>query len=159
MLLPCTHFKPDVITLHFDESIIIGTRAMSGSAAIILRKVTISFSASNRPSSILISIIKAPSATCFLAIPIASSYCCPLINRRNFLLPATLHRSPTFTKPISGVTFKCSSPDNHIVVEGSTTRWGHLPFANAAYLAIKVSVVPQQPPMIFTNPSSINSAI
>ena len=39
--LPCTHFRPASITDHFDESIITGTRAMSGSAAIRLRKVTI----------------------------------------------------------------------------------------------------------------------
>ena len=38
--LPCTHFSPASITGHFDESIMIGTREMSGSAAIRLRKVT-----------------------------------------------------------------------------------------------------------------------
>ncbi len=32
MLLPCTHFSPASMTLHLDESIITGTRAMSGSA-------------------------------------------------------------------------------------------------------------------------------
>jgi hypothetical protein len=36
--LPCTHFRPASITSHFDESIITGTRAMSGSEAIRLRK-------------------------------------------------------------------------------------------------------------------------
>ena len=37
--LPCTHFSPASITSHFEQSIITGTRAMSGSAAIRLRKV------------------------------------------------------------------------------------------------------------------------
>ena len=37
--LPCTHFRPASITSHFDESIITGTRAMSGSAAMRLRNV------------------------------------------------------------------------------------------------------------------------
>ena len=38
MPLPCTHFRPASITLHFELSIMIGTRAMSGSAAIRFRK-------------------------------------------------------------------------------------------------------------------------
>ena len=36
--LPCTHFRPASITDHFDESIMIGTRATSGSEAIRFRK-------------------------------------------------------------------------------------------------------------------------
>ena len=39
MALPCTHLRPASITVHLDESIITGTRAMSGSAAIRLRNV------------------------------------------------------------------------------------------------------------------------
>jgi hypothetical protein len=38
--LPCTHFSPASITSHFELSIITGTRAMSGSAAIRFRKVS-----------------------------------------------------------------------------------------------------------------------
>ncbi len=37
--LPDTHFRPASITLHFELSIMTGTRAMSGSAAISFRKV------------------------------------------------------------------------------------------------------------------------
>ena len=51
------------MTDHFDESIMIGTRAMSGSAAIRLRKVTIASSESSRPSSMLTSSTWAPLAT------------------------------------------------------------------------------------------------
>ena len=39
--LPETHFSPASITLHFELSTITGTRAISGSAAISLRKVVI----------------------------------------------------------------------------------------------------------------------
>jgi hypothetical protein len=40
MALPCTHLSPASITDHLDESIMTGTRAMSGSAAIRFRKRT-----------------------------------------------------------------------------------------------------------------------
>ena len=39
--LPATHFRPASITLHLELSIMIGTRAMSGSAAISFRNVSI----------------------------------------------------------------------------------------------------------------------
>ena len=65
--LPCTHFRPASITLHLELSIMIGTRAMSGSAAIRLRNVVIAFSESSRPSSMLTSRICAPVSTCWRA--------------------------------------------------------------------------------------------
>jgi hypothetical protein len=65
--LPCTHFRPASITLHFDESIISGTRAMSGSAATRRRKRLIAASASSMPSSMLTSITCAPLSTCWRA--------------------------------------------------------------------------------------------
>ena len=37
MLLPCTHLSPASMTLHFELSIITGTRAMSGSLAMRFR--------------------------------------------------------------------------------------------------------------------------
>ena len=36
--LPCTHFSPASITVHLEESSMIGTRAMSGSAATRLQE-------------------------------------------------------------------------------------------------------------------------
>jgi hypothetical protein len=51
------------MTLNFDESIITGTLAMSGSAATRLRNSTIAFSLSIRPSSMLMSMICAPFST------------------------------------------------------------------------------------------------
>jgi hypothetical protein len=61
--LPCTHFSPASITANFDESIITGTRAMSGSAATRLRNSTIAAAESINPSSMLTSMICAPLAT------------------------------------------------------------------------------------------------
>ncbi len=61
--LPCTHLRPASITENFEESIINGTRAMSGSEAIRLRKVVIACSESSRPSSMFTSMIWAPFST------------------------------------------------------------------------------------------------
>jgi hypothetical protein len=65
--LPETHLSPASITDHFELSIITGTRAMSGSAAISLRKVVIASTASSRPSSMLTSTTCAPFSTCWRA--------------------------------------------------------------------------------------------
>ena len=70
--LPATHFSPASITLHLELSIMIGTRAMSGSAAISFRNVSIANSASNRPSSMLTSMICAPLSTCWRATSTAA---------------------------------------------------------------------------------------
>ena len=61
--LPCTHCRPASITLNFDESIITGTRAISGSPAIRLRNVVIASTPSISPSSMLTSMICAPFST------------------------------------------------------------------------------------------------
>ena len=108
---PCTTFKPASMMSHFELSIIIGTREISGSAAIKFRNFTIAYSPSNIPSSILMSMICAPPSTCCLAMSNASSYFSSLINRRNFLEPVTLVLSPTFTNTLSGVMIKGSNPD------------------------------------------------
>jgi hypothetical protein len=62
--LPCTHFRPASITSHFDESIITGTRAMSGSDAMRFRNRTIAAFESSIASSMLTSMICAPLSTC-----------------------------------------------------------------------------------------------
>ncbi len=61
--LPWTHFSPASITWNFEESTMIGTRAMSGSEATRLRNVTIAASESSSPSSMLTSITCAPFST------------------------------------------------------------------------------------------------
>ena len=55
------------MTDHLDESIITGTRAMSGSAAIRFRNFVIACSESSKPSSMLMSMICAPFSTCWAA--------------------------------------------------------------------------------------------
>ena len=72
MPLPARHFSPASITLHFELSTITGTRAISGSAAIRLRKVTMAASLSSRPSSMLTSMIWAPFSTCWRATSTAA---------------------------------------------------------------------------------------
>ena len=71
--LPCTHFRPASITDHFEESIMTGTRAISGSPAIKLRSFTIAACESSMPSSMLTSMICAPFATCWRAISTAAA--------------------------------------------------------------------------------------
>ena len=66
-LLPCTHFKPASITSHFDESIITGTREMSGSVAMMFKNFIIAALLSSIASSMLTSMICAPLATCWRA--------------------------------------------------------------------------------------------
>ena len=56
------------MTVHLEESIITGTREMSGSAAMRFRNFTMAASESSMPSSMLTSMICAPSVTCCRAI-------------------------------------------------------------------------------------------
>ena len=154
---PWRHFNPASITSHLEESIITGTRAISGSDMIRLRNVVISALASSNPSSILTSITKAPSSTCWRAIDNASSYFFSFIRRRNLREPATLQRSPTFTKFISGFTSNSSRPESHIQSGLGAGICGRAPSTRAGYSAIYASVVPQQPPIILINPSWIYS--
>ena len=62
--LPWRHCKPASITSQRDESIMTGTRAISGSDAISLRKCLIALGPSSRPSSMFTSMICAPFSTC-----------------------------------------------------------------------------------------------
>ena len=158
MHLPCTHFKAASTTFQSDESIISGTRAISGSEAMILRKVTISRRASISPSSILMSMTRAPSATWRRAMEMASSYFFSLISLRNFFEPATLQRSPTLTNPTSGVSRSTSSPLSSISFGGAAGTRGIFPSAAWAKRRMKRSSVPQQPPTILTSPSSMSSS-
>ena len=61
---PCTHLRPASMTLHLDESIMIGTRPMSGSAAMSRKNRSMAASESSNASSMLTSIIWAPFITC-----------------------------------------------------------------------------------------------
>ena len=61
--LPCRHLRPASSTSHFDESTMTGTRAMSGSVAMRLRKVVIAFTPSSRSASMFTSSMFAPLRT------------------------------------------------------------------------------------------------
>ncbi len=65
--LPWTHFRPASMTSHLEESTISGTRQMSGSEAISLRKRSIAATPSIMPSSMLTSMTCAPASTCWRA--------------------------------------------------------------------------------------------
>jgi hypothetical protein len=104
MLLPCTHLRPASITLHFELSIMTGTRAMSGSLAIRFKKRVIAAAESSIASSMLTSMTCAPFSTCWRATETASSYSSLRISRAKALEPVTLVRSPTLTKSESSAT-------------------------------------------------------
>ncbi len=107
---PCTTCNPASIISHLLLSIIIGTREISGSAITRFRNFTIASLPSIKPSSIFTSMICAPFSTCSRATERASSKFRFFISRRNFFEPATLVRSPTFMKLLSGVIIRGSSP-------------------------------------------------
>ena len=85
------------MTAHFELSIMIGTRAMSGSEAIRFRNRVIAAAESSIASSMLMSMTWAPFSTCWRATASASSYFSARIRRANAFEPVTLVRSPTLT--------------------------------------------------------------
>ena len=95
---------------HLEESNMIGTFAISGSAAINIKNRTMASFDSNIPSSMLISIIWAPFSTCCLATSKAVSKSPSIIKRLNAADPVTFVRSPTFTNNDSGPIDIASSP-------------------------------------------------
>ena len=72
MALPCTQRRPASTMSKFDESIMNGTRAMSGSVAAMFRKRVIAAVPSRRPASKLMSITVAPASICCFATPRAA---------------------------------------------------------------------------------------
>ncbi len=160
-----------------DESIITGTRAISGSVATILRKRPIASGASKSGSSMQTSIIMAPPSICSLATVSAASNFSSRIRRANCRDPATFVRSPILIKLVSGRITSGSRPENAVMrtvcptaasdFEGVPTgpprrksaRMGLTAAASSAIALICCGVVPQHPPTRLTNSSSINSFI
>ena len=155
--LPWTHLRPASITSHFEESIIIGTRAISGSDATKFKKCDIALMASSIPSSMLMSIIWAPFSTCWRATWSASSNCSFKIMRANAFEPVTLVRSPTLTKSESSSITKGSRPESFVVFSTTGIWRGAMVFSASAIALICGGVVPQQPPAILMKPLSANS--
>ena len=111
MPLPWMHCRPASITDHFDESIITGTRAISGSPAIRCRKRTIAAWLSSMASSMLMSMTCAPFSTCWRATASASSNLPARINRAKAFEPVTLVRSPMLTNRAPGAIVTGSRPE------------------------------------------------
>ena len=146
------------MTDHFELSIIIGTRAISGSEAIMFKNRCMHAAESSMASSMLTSMICAPFSTCCRATATASSYFSSRISRAKALLPVTFARSPTFTNKDSSSIFKASRPDKRVLTEMSgTTRIGN-DVTFAAMASMCSGVVPQQPPAILTSPARANSS-
>ena len=109
---PCKHLRPARMISHLEESIMIGMRAISGSAAKRLRKRTIAALPSIMPSSMLMSRTCAPPSTCSRATAKAASKSPSLIMRKKAREPVTLVRSPIFTKLLCSVRTNASRPAN-----------------------------------------------
>ncbi len=112
MPLPWMQRRPASITAHLDESIMIGTRAMSGSLAIRFRKRTMAAWLSSMASSMLMSITWAPFSTCWRATASACSNSPFRIMRAKALEPVTLVRSPTFTNSEAASIVTGSRPES-----------------------------------------------
>ncbi len=171
MPLPCSPRIPASITSHFDESIMNGTLATSGSLASSDTKRAIAATPSIIPSSMQMSMTLAPLSTCWRATATASSYFPSLISFANFGEPATLVRSPIMMKePICCVN-GCE-PDRRsgarrlgrtgAAADGPAARRrcaaGGRSASARAIAAMCSGVLPQQPPAMFTRPPSANCA-
>ena len=108
------HFRPVSITLHLDESIMMGTRAISGSPAMSFKKRSIAAAESSMASSMLMSITCAPFSTCWRATDSASSKRPSKIILAKTREPVTLVRSPMLTKREPSPMVTGSSPARRI---------------------------------------------
>ena len=144
--LPCMHCNPASITSHFDESIIIGTRLISGSDATRFINSRIRLFESSIPSSRLISIICAPLITCCRATCNASSSFPSLISFENFGEPVTFVLSPTLTKFILSSMCKGSNPLSRQCFLILGILLGGYFSLNFLISLMCSGVVPQQPP-------------
>src|SRR5215469_10892143 len=110
MPLPCMPLSPASITSHFEESIMKGTLATSGSLDRYCRKRVIAVTPSIMPSSMQMSRTLAPFSTCWRAILTAPSYLPSLMSLANLGDPATLVRSP-MTMKTPGCCVKGCAPE------------------------------------------------
>ncbi len=112
MPLPWMQRRPASMTLHLELSIMMGTRAMSGSLAIRFRKRTMAAWLSSMASSMLMSMTCAPFSTCWRATARACSYSPFRIMRAKALEPVTLVRSPMLTNSVPAPMLTGSRPDS-----------------------------------------------
>ena len=145
------------MTDHFELSIMIGTRAMSGSDPTRFRKCVIEVSPSRSASSKFTSMMSAPASTCWRAMERAASKSPFKINFLNFGEPVTLVRSPTNRKPLSLVAFKGSRPAYLPKAEILPGFLGGTFWTFETICLICSGVVPQHPPIMFIQPCSAKS--
>ena len=115
------------MTDHFDESIITGTRVISGSPAIIRSKVCMDCSPSSMASSMLTSMTWAPFITCWRATVTAAGKSPSRTNLAKRADPATLVRSPMLTKPTESLNSNASRPLRRQVAGRSDRGRGGMP--------------------------------
>ncbi len=99
----------------------------------------------------------APFLTCARAISAAASKSPEAMSRLNLRLPRTLVRSPTRTGRLSTSTSSRSMPETSVFAWIAGRR-GLRPCAAAAMARMWSGVVPQQPPTMLTQPSSMKRA-
>ena len=158
MPLPCTHFRPASITDHLEESIMTGTRAMSGSPAIRLRNLTMAACESSMPSSMLTSMICAPLATCWRAMSTAAG----IVARLDQL--AELGRAG-HVGALADIDEQAVGIDGQRLQAAQAAGRGDARHACAAATPATArttarmcsGVVPQQPPTMLTKPLAANS--
>ena len=152
--MPCTHLSPATIVFQSDESIIIGTRDISGSDPTRFKKRFMQAGESSIPSSKFTSIMFAPFSTCPRATDSASEKRPSFIIFRNAAEPITLVRSPTNANGafFSGST-NGSSPESASACDLSRGFLGANPEHARTIASMCFGVVPQHPPNMFTSPS------
>ena len=152
--LPCAFLRPARMVSQCEESIINAALATAGSFEMQRTNRSISFVLSSMASSMLMSMMVAPSSICFAAICSASSYLPSAISLANFLEPATLVLSPTLVKLLlTTSTVTASSPLTVSRLGAlSVISRGDIPLIAAAMALIWSGVVPQHPPTMLTRP-------
>ena len=145
------------MTDHRELSTMIGTRAISGSVATMFRNVVMAASESSIASSMFTSMMFAPLRTCSVATSSAVVRSPEAIRSAKRREPVTLVRSPIIVKFESGRRTSGSRPASRVCSSGGGTSRGALPSAAAAMARMWSGVVPQQPPIMFTNPLAANS--
>ena len=157
--LPCTHFRPASMTDHFELSTMIGTRAISGSAAIRLRNVVIACSPSSRPSSMLTSMMLAPPRPARRATASALLVVVRLDQAREALRAGDVGPLADHDEVRSRAgAMSGSSPESRSQAARARAACAAAGRSTASAIARMCSgVVPQQPPTMFTQPCSANS--
>mmetsp|Transcript_16039 Transcript_16039/g.52249 ORF Transcript_16039/g.52249 Transcript_16039/m.52249 type:complete len:224 (-) Transcript_16039:1038-1709(-) len=161
MHLPWHHLRPASTMSNFDESIMKGALATSGSVTAIFTNFCMAARPSSMPSSTLMSTTCAPASTWSLAMSMSSGYLPSMIKRLNLRDPAMLHRSPTFTngRPqllyVVSSCLKSSRPLSQSRGQPSVGSARGLKSLHASQMALMCGgVEPQQPPIMFTQPLS-----